>query len=175
MQRQWVPHGCHGIVISTTCCIFSVFFVQKTAKSKRVRNLLQNLAKTDFLSLHPQTLVEGFIFQKKNKLIWLSTYLHRDVGYGIPSQTDKAQGAKRTFITPGQHRHVNITKKEEGGRVVGWSNCCLMHFVSPAKKKMLDTFFAVTLDQRQNKKNCNKINIQGKNQINLENSIDFSN
>ena len=92
----------------------------------------------------------------------LSTNLHRDVGYGIPSQTDKAQGAKRTFITPGQHRHVNITKKEEGGRVVGWSNCCLMHFVSPAKKKMLDTFFAVTLDWRQNKKIATKLIFKAK-------------
>ena len=35
-----------------------------------------------------------------------STYLHRDVGYGIPSQTNKAQDMPRTFITPRHHRHV---------------------------------------------------------------------
>ena len=37
-----------------------------------------------------------------------STYLHRDVGYGIPSQTNRAQDVQRTFITPGHHRHVNL-------------------------------------------------------------------
>ena len=36
-----------------------------------------------------------------------STYLYRHVGYGIPSQTTRAQDVQRTFITPEHHWHVN--------------------------------------------------------------------
>ena len=38
-----------------------------------------------------------------------STYLHRDAGYGISSQTKQAQYVQRTFSTPGHHRHIRIT------------------------------------------------------------------
>ena len=36
-----------------------------------------------------------------------STYRHWDVGYGPSPQYSKAQGVQHSFITPGQHRHVN--------------------------------------------------------------------
>ena len=34
------------------------------------------------------------------------TYLHRDVGYGIPTQINKAQEVRMTFITHGLKQHV---------------------------------------------------------------------
>ena len=36
-----------------------------------------------------------------------STYLHRDVGYRIPSQTNRAQDMQMTFITPGTINHYH--------------------------------------------------------------------
>ena len=37
-----------------------------------------------------------------------STYLHRDVGYGQPSQQHRAQDVQKLFITPKHHPHVNV-------------------------------------------------------------------
>ena len=46
--------------------------------------------------------------QSVSNLSFMSTYLNQDVGYGILSQTNRAQYVQRTFITPEHHRQVNI-------------------------------------------------------------------
>ena len=49
---------------------------------------------------------DGTDHREVRQLKDMSTYRHRDVGYGHSSQHNPAQGVQHCFITPGQHRHV---------------------------------------------------------------------
>ena len=69
---------CHPSNMATFCPIHSVFIKTRT-NSRMVRLLMDT-----------------------------STYLHQDVGYGMPSQTTRAQDMQGNFITPKYYRHVII-------------------------------------------------------------------
>ena len=61
-----------------------------------------------------------------------SSYLHWDIGYGIPSQINRAQDVQRTSITPGHHRHVKHNIK--GGVQ------CLEKLISPQRYSFHSSF-----------------------------------
>ena len=68
-----------------------------------------------------------------------STYLNWDVGYGILSQTNKAQDVQRTFITPGHHRHISTTKIKVYKLCVSLLVLALWHFTSKKWSKSAKT------------------------------------
>ena len=79
------------------------YLYQRTLKSTRFSEVTSD---NSWMSYSSRTETYG---HRVRLLTDTSTYLHQDVGYGIPSRATKAQDIQRTFITPERHRHVSIT------------------------------------------------------------------
>ena len=84
-----------------------------------------------------------------------STYRHRDVGYGHSPKYDNAHRVQHRFITPGQHRHINISHRKSIHQPNFTPSLLPVLFVLLQRKKIIFKLFfysslKVTGDVKQN-------------------------
>ena len=84
-----------------------------------------------------------------------STYRHRDVGYGHSPKYDNAHRVQHRFITPGQHRHINISHRKSIHQPNLTPSLLPVLFVLLQRKKIIFKLFfysslKVTGDVKQN-------------------------
>ena len=106
---------CQKTILKLNCGGGTLVILTLNSKSKYIvqcYNIIKNLDWASWYNIHRRTYSSRVVTDGPR--VWpatdTSTYLHRDVGYGLPSQINKAQEVQRTFITPGRHRHVIINQ-----------------------------------------------------------------